>query len=153
MRQYTIETKRIMDRDESRHWGNHPLAINYSRANKNHRHHRANRTNYYFARLLRTRIYKVLMGLMKAAPTLELLGCNIDQFKLHLQSKFNKTMTWKNYGSHWHIDHIEPCASFDLSQPSQQRICFHYTNMQPLEANKNWSKHSTLQPTQRQLLM
>ena len=48
-------------------------------------------------------------------------------------------MTKYNHGL-WHVDHIRPCASFDLSKPKQQKICFHYTNLQPLWAHENSSK-------------
>jgi hypothetical protein len=48
-------------------------------------------------------------------------------------------MTRKNYGK-WHVDHIRPCASFDLTNPKQQQICFHYTNLQPLWAIDNIKK-------------
>jgi hypothetical protein len=44
-------------------------------------------------------------------------------------------MNWDNYGfgiDKWNMDHIIPCASFDLSDPEQQKKCFHYTNLQPL---------------------
>ncbi len=37
----------------------------------------------------------------------------------------------------WHIDHIRPCSSFDLSDPKQQEECFHYTNLQPLWKHDN----------------
>ena len=33
-----------------------------------------------------------------------------------------------------------PCASFDLTDPEQQRQCFHYTNLQPLWAADNIRK-------------
>ena len=41
-------------------------------------------------------------------------------------------MTWENHGKIWEIDHILPCASFDLTILEEQKKCFHYTNMQPL---------------------
>ena len=44
----------------------------------------------------------------------------------------------------WHIDHILPCASFDLTDTEQQKRCFHYTNLQPLTAFENWSKHARI---------
>ena len=48
-------------------------------------------------------------------------------------------MNWDNYGQ-WHIDHIRPCASFNLLDPIEQKICFHYTNLQPLWAEDNLKK-------------
>jgi hypothetical protein len=69
----------------------------------------------------------------KAGKTLELLGCTLDYFKKHIESQFKEGMSWDNYGKYgWHIDHIIPCASFNLSDPEQQKKCFHYTNLQPL---------------------
>jgi hypothetical protein len=50
-------------------------------------------------------------------------------------------MTWENWAlDGWHIDHIRPCCSFDLTDPEQQKKCFHYSNLQPLWAEENWSK-------------
>lgn len=81
----------------------------------------------------------------KCKKTLDLLGCTIQEFKDHLASKFQKGMDWDNYGLYgWHIDHIMPCASFDLSDPEQQKECFHFTNLQPLWAEDNLKKGSKI---------
>ena len=48
-------------------------------------------------------------------------------------------MGWHNMNE-WHIDHIKPLASFDLSDEAQQKIAFHYTNQQPLWAIDNLRK-------------
>ena len=70
----------------------------------------------------------------KCKKSEELLGCSIKIAKEHLESKFLPTMSWENYGKYWHIDHIVPCNSFDLSTEEEQKKCFHYTNLQPLFA-------------------
>ena len=65
--------------------------------------------------------------------TKELIGCSLEELKIHLENQFTKGMNWKNYGRNgWHIDHILPCASFDLTDLEQRKKCFHYTNLQPL---------------------
>lgn len=83
---------------------------------------------------------------VKSASTLELLGVDdISVVREHLESLFQPGMTWENHGLRgWHIDHIRPCASFDLTDPEQQRACFHYTNLQPLWAHENLSKGDRL---------
>ena len=75
----------------------------------------------------------------KCKKTMSLLGCNIEAFKNYLKSKFQNGMTFDNYGK-WHIDHIKPCASFDLRDPRQQEECFHFSNLQPLWAKDNLRK-------------
>jgi len=82
---------------------------------------------------------------IKSDTFANLLGCTLEFFISHIESKFKKDMTWENKGVFgWHIDHIIPCASFDLTKPSEQKKCFHYTNLQPLWAYDNLSKGSKL---------
>lgn len=88
---------------------------------------------------LRHRIYLALKGNTKLEPTMKLVGCNPEQLKNYLESKFKLGMSWDNYGK-WHVDHIKPCAKFDLSKSEQQRDCFHYSNLQPLWAIDNLTK-------------
>jgi hypothetical protein len=87
------------------------------------------------------RMLLVLKGINKSQHTCEIIGCGIDELRQHLESQFLPGMTWGNWSRQgWHIDHIMPCASFDLSDPEQQRKCFNYRNLQPLWAIDNLKK-------------
>ena len=70
---------------------------------------------------------------------MELVGCTMPELMSHLEKRLLPGMSWENR-SLWHIDHKRPCASFDLTDPAQQRQCFHYTNLQPLWGRDNCSK-------------
>ena len=87
----------------------------------------------------RTRTCKAYKNETKSKSTIELLGCTGIELANHLEKQFQPGMTHDNYGE-WHIDHIKPIASFDLSDPEQEQECFHYTNLQPLWAEDNLSK-------------
>jgi hypothetical protein len=77
-------------------------------------------------------------GIKKEVRTMKLIGCTIEELKQHLESLFQQGMNWENYGFNgWHIDHIIPCAAFDLQCPLQRKICFWYRNLQPLWAEDN----------------
>jgi hypothetical protein len=79
---------------------------------------------------------------------LSLFGCTIGELRRHIEKQWLTNMSWGNYGRRgWHIDHIRPCASFDLSDPEQQKQCFHWTNLQPLWADDNIKKSDTWNPT------
>ncbi len=80
----------------------------------------------------------------KSKDTISLLGCSIDYFKNYIESLLSKDMSWNNYGSYWEIDHILPCASFDLKNSEEQEICFAYWNLQPLEKIENRQKGSKI---------
>jgi hypothetical protein len=98
--------------------------------------------HHRFGLMARGRIRKALkaQGAVKTVATVKLLGCSVEFLRRHLEAKFRDGMTWENYGPHWHVDHIKPCAKFDLTQPEEQRACFHFTNLQPLLAHENIAK-------------
>lgn len=105
---------------------------------------RAKKGGVYFGTLLRCRLNDALKHNGKRSSALVLLGCSIDLFKLHLQNQFRDGMNWNNQGKHWEIDHIRPCAAFDLSKLEDQAVCFHYSNMQPLLVTENRRKSDKL---------
>lgn len=88
---------------------------------------------------LRRRINHVLKNNKKSNTTFELIGCTPEFFKDYIASLFKDGMSWDNYGE-WHIDHITPCFTFDLSKPEEQNKCFHYSNQRPLWAKENLTR-------------
>lgn len=106
---------------------------------------RATCLQYKITHLMRGRLTAAIKAAsaFKKSKTLDLVGCDAVFLINFIESKFLPAMTWKNHGLHgWHIDHIRPCSSFDLTDPEQQKQCFHYTNLQPLWALDNLSKNS-----------
>lgn len=102
-----------------------------------------NDLGYKISRNLRRRINLAIKENNKSNSFKLLLGCSIDFFKKYLESNFKKGMSWNNYGYYgWHVDHIIPCCSFDLSKEENQLKCFHYSNLQPLWAKEKLSKGS-----------
>ncbi len=72
---------------------------------------------------------------------MSLTGCTPAELMAHLELKFTPGMSWATYGLlGWNIDHIKPCENFDLTDPAQQRECFHFTNLQPMWAVDNLKK-------------
>ncbi len=101
--------------------------------------------NYALLANIRSRISSQLNGRKKANRTIEILGCSIKELRQHLEMQFKEGMNWQNYGMKgWTIDHIKPCASFDLSDPEQMKECWNYKNLQPLWAIENIKKGAKL---------
>jgi hypothetical protein len=76
-------------------------------------------------------------GVKKNTKTENILECSFDEFKIHLESKFDSWMSWDNYGKYngelnhgWDIDHIIPISSAE-SEDDIIKLN-HYTNLQPL---------------------
>jgi hypothetical protein len=92
---------------------------------------------------LRRRLVEVAKS-GKAQSTMKYIGCTSGELRTHLERQFEKWMSWENYGTRWHIDHIHPVDSFDHSDPRQIAICWHYSNLRPLCALVNSSKGSRI---------
>ncbi len=122
---------------------------NRDRLNKEIKTRRLNDINFRLKRILRCRINLALRNNWKSGRTIRLLGCSIDSFKIYLESKFEIGMSWENQGrgiGRWNIDHIIPCALFDLSKTDHQRRCFHFSNLQPMWSTENASKGARVFP-------
>lgn len=114
-------------------------AINQGKIRSRRKNYLESNPDAKLSKALRCRIRMALKvrNCKKSDSTYNLLGCSKKFFQDYIVSKFTKGMTLENNSvDGWHLDHIVPCASFDLSDPDQQKLCFHYTNYQPLWATK-----------------
>jgi hypothetical protein len=105
------------------------------------KHQRETNPEFKITKNMRNRLYKAVkaQGADKSARTYELVGCTSEELMAHLEAQFAEGMSWDNYGE-WHVDHIKPCALFNLLLADEQEACFHYTNLQPLWGPDNCSK-------------
>lgn len=144
-KEYRKNNKEKISKNDKEWRKNNKEKIN-KRTNKHLKERRKTDINFKIICNLRTRIWNVLRGNNKSKKTIQLLGCTIEFLKNHLECQFTKGMNWDNYGTgwhgakEWHIDHICPCDSFDLSKKTEQLKCFNYFNLQPLWALDNWQK-------------
>lgn len=105
----------------------------------------SNDINFKLAMILRARLTGALKGKLKIGSAVRDLGCSMSAFIAYIESQFHPGMSWDNYGYYgWHIDHIIPLSSFDLSDPEQLKKACHYTNLQPLWAKDNFNKSDRL---------
>ena len=99
--------------------------------------------NYKLGHALGVRLaYKLKKSkVFRDASAIDFLGCTIDEARKHIEAQWQSGMSWANHTRNgWHIDHIRPINTFDLTDPDQRKQCFHYTNLRPLWASQNCSR-------------
>ena len=104
-------------------------------------------TQYKLACSLRWRMNRAIRASSKSGSAVSDLGCSIEELKNHLESNFKDGMSWDSWGKgagKWHIDHILPLVSFDLTQRDQFLLACNFKNLQPLWEEDNIRKGSRL---------
>lgn len=100
-------------------------------------------TSYRIAHVLRTRLLHALKNNQKVGSAVSDLGCTIPELRTYLEARFTAGMTWDNWTTDgWHLDHIRPLASFDLTDREQLLAACNYRNLQPMWAQENLRKGS-----------
>jgi hypothetical protein len=81
-----------------------------------------------------TRLYISLKGNKHGLKWETIVGYTLQELKNHLESKFDENMTWENYGSYWHIDHIVPVNIFNFTSYNDEQFkkCWSLENLQPM---------------------
>jgi len=60
------------------------------------------------------------------------VGADVAYVREWINERMVEGMTWNNYGTVWHIDHIVPLRMFDVTNEDELKICWHYKNLMPL---------------------
>jgi hypothetical protein len=96
---------------------------------------------------LRSRVATMIRKKKQGKPELtsKTIGCTAQQLCAWLEKQFKQGMTWDNYGTHWHVDHIVPLSHFDLSLDEHRKRANHYTNLRPLGAFENMSRGNRIE--------
>lgn len=116
----------------------HKLARNEQRKQR-----RKDDVAFRIAESLKSRIHAVLKDTM-IDRTWKYIGCSKAELVKWLEYQFDSNTTWDNYGKVWHIDHVIPIDIFDMTRYDHQVVCFHWTNLRPLEKKQNLSKSNKL---------
>jgi len=153
--EYMRDWKR-KNKDKVRKWKRDWGEKNKDKVNKDNRKYRGNnrekkreydrkrrQTDTYFRVVcnLRTRFCNAIRSEQKVGSAVRDLGCSIPEFKEYIETKFEPGMSWENWGPKtWHIDHIKPLASYDLTNREQFLEAVHYSNYQPLWKEDHYKK-------------
>jgi hypothetical protein len=140
-KEYRKTHKEYMNLRNKEHRRNNPR---YRKYRNEYYKNNSNNIIFKLPDYLRTRIRNALKSNSKVGSAVHDLGCSINELKFHLETQFTRDMSWDNYGPYWHIDHIKPLSSFDLTNREQFLEACHYTNLQPLYWEDNLKKGAKL---------
>lgn len=102
---------------------------------------------------LRTKVWKWFKHGLHPHSAARLVGCSRTRFRQHIASQFQPGMTFENYAEVWQLDHIMPCSKFDLRREDHRKLCFHFTNYQPLFCRTNKKKAARVTTHQPELIL
>lgn len=99
---------------------------------------------------LRKRLNTLVKNRQRKNLYSDLLGCEVaflmEWFEYIFRLDKHLNMEWSNYGKIWQIDHVTPCASFDMTNMQNQKTCFNWTNLCPVLKSYNLSKQAKIVP-------
>jgi hypothetical protein len=138
------ETKEETAVYNKQYFQKHKTEINIRRVGYTKKYH----DKYPIAKLIashRSRIYSIMKGSdIDLESSLDIIGCSKEFFLHWIEWQLDEDETMETYGKDtWHLDHCIPCTLFDSSNERDMKRCFHWSNLQPLDALHNLSKNNT----------
>lgn len=105
-------------------------------------------TKNYKLRQFMVNCLKRILDSKNGESCINYLGYTPNEAKVHLESLFKDGMTWDNYGTVWHIDHVKPLASYNFYNTDGSvnyntvKIANSLQNLQPMFVQDNLNKGS-----------
>jgi len=89
-------------------------------------------------------------GISKSDRTIKYLGCSMKEFIEWLEYRLeeSKDFNFSNHGDLWHLDHVIPIATFDLSIQDNHFIAFNWRNIMPYAGKENMHKKDKIDTDQ-----
>lgn len=88
-----------------------------------------------------TKLNQILKGKTKQSKLLsKYIDCSFNEFINWMKYQLEPNMTFENYGSEWHIDHVKPCSSFDFTKDNEIMDCMSWKNLRPCWKQENLKK-------------
>lgn len=109
---------------------------------KNKAENRPQRVRHNVSSSIATTLRGCLNGKKAGRKWPEILGYTVSTLIAHIERQFSGKMSWSNWGTVWHIDHIRPVSSFSIEGVDcpQFRDCWALSNLRPLLVKDNLKK-------------
>lgn len=112
-----------------------------ARHNRNRKNRMKNDPKFKMASVYRSRTKKFYNGTLRS---FDLLDCTIDILLSWLMF-LDPELNFEDHGYYgWHLDHVIPVSLFDMLDMEQVQMCFHWSNLQPLDGRLNNIKNNNI---------
>lgn len=103
-----------------------------------------NDLDFRIKKVLRTRFSKLVKLNKRSQTMIKYLDMDIELFKHWIESQFDTSMCWDNYGTVWDFDHVVPCNAFNLASEEDVALCYRWNNLRPLSKRQNYQKSAKI---------
>lgn len=119
-----------------------PMKVAAARSMKNRARRLKENPSYRLKENVGKAVLRHLRGAKARAKWQTILGYSVEDLRRHLERQFADWMTWENYGTEWHVDHVVPLCTFSFTGPDDPefKAAWDLTNLRPLRNLDNWQK-------------
>jgi len=112
--------------------------------NKRDREKYVNDECFRFLVNIRAKMRHILNKNVYSDETGEILGCDKNIFKKWLEFNYSDKINKYNHGSLWHLEHVIPVNTFDISNKEERKVCFRWYNVSVMIGFDNISKGTNI---------